>query len=121
MTKKIEKVLFHTRNKHDIRMARCCMSCAYKVITEQNKLRFCMLDQLTHRRCHMCHDWQMNAQMQGAGTSGGRIKRREYLMYALAIRCEEQEEADAGEEIEPKSIEEIRKEFENLYGSIFLN
>ena len=87
MTKKIEKVLFHTRNKHDIRMARCCMSCAYKVITEQNKLRFCMLDQLTHRRCHMCHDWQMNAQMQGAGTSGGRIKRREYLMYALAIRC----------------------------------
>lgn len=119
MTKKKEKVLFHTRNKHGIRMARCCMTCAYKVITEQNKLRFCMLDQLTHRRCHMCHDWQMNAQMQGAGTSGGRIKRREYLMFVLAIRCEEQEEADAGKEIVPKDVREIRAEFESKYGSVF--
>lgn len=121
MGTKKENVVFHTRNKHGVRIARCCMTCAYKVITEQNKLRFCMLDQLTHRRCHMCHDWQMSAQMQGAGTSGGRIKRREYLKFLATTRCEEQWAMENGEEIEPKSIEEIRKEFENLYGSIFLN
>ncbi len=119
MKKEKEKVLFHTRNKHGIRMARCCMTCAYKVITEQNKLRFCMLDQLTHRRCHMCHDWQMSRSMEGAGTSGGKIKRREYLMFALEIRCEEQEEADAGKEIVPKDVREIRAEFENMHGCVF--
>lgn len=120
MTKKKEKVLFHTRNKHGIRMARCCMSCAYKVETEFMATRICSLDKLEHNRCHICHDWQMSAQMQGAGTSGGRIKRREYLKFLATTRCEEQWAMKNGEEIEPKSIEEIRKEFENLYGSIFL-
>ena len=128
MTKKKEKVLFHTRNKHGIRMARCCMSCAYKEQTELKNIRFCTLDNQTHRRCHMCHDWQMSRSMEGAGTSGGRIKRREYLMYALEIRCEEQESLtptlSKGEgdfmNGKCKSLEEIRAEFESKYGSVFL-
>jgi hypothetical protein len=57
--------------------------------------------------------------MEGAGTSGGKIKRREYLMFALEIRCEEQEEADAGKEIVPKDVREIRAEFENMHGCVF--
>ena len=61
----------------------------------------------------------MSRSMKGAGTSGGKIKRREYLMYALEIRCEEQEEVDAGKEIVPKGIEEIRAEFESKYGSVY--
>ena len=80
-----------------------------------------MLDQLTHRRCHMCHDWQMSQAMKGAGTSGGKIKRREYLMFALEIRYEEQEAEDNQLPVVAKSIEEIRSEYENQYGSIFLN
>lgn len=130
MTKKKKEVLFHTRNKHGIRMARCCMSCAFKEETEQKRIRVCFLDKLPHRRCHMCHDWQMSRTMEGAGTSGGRIKRREYLMFALAIRCEEQEsltpnpspkgEGDFMSE-KCKSVEEIRAEFEKEYGSIYVD
>ena len=129
MTKKKEKVLFHTRNKHGIRMARCCMSCAFKEESELKTIRVCSLDKLPHHRCHMCRDWQASQTMQGAGTSGGRIKRREYLMYALAIRCEEQEsltptlskgEGDFMNE-KYKSVEEIRAAFEKEHGNVFYN
>jgi hypothetical protein len=57
--------------------------------------------------------------MKGAGTSGGKIKRREYLMYALEIRCEEQLAEEKGETVELKSIEAIRAEFESKYGSVY--
>ena len=119
MTKKKEKVLFHTRNKHGIRMARCCMSCAYKEETELKTRRVCALDKVVHHLCHMCHDWEMSRSMQGAGTSGGKIKRREYLMFALEIRYEEQLAEEKGEALEPKSIEAIRAEFESKYGSVY--
>lgn len=119
MGTKKENVVFHTRNKHGVRIARCCMSCAFKEESELKTIRVCSLDKLPHHRCHMCRDWQASQTMEGAGTSGGRIKRREYLMFVLAIRCEEQEEADAGKEIVPKDVREIRAEFENMHGSVF--
>ena len=113
-----DKVILHVRNRHGIRMGRCCMSCAYKMCTKEQKLRRCALDGIVHRRCHVCHDWEMSRTMQGAGASGGLIKKREYLMYVLAIRVEEQEQ-----EIEKefcKSVEEIREEFEKKCGSIYI-
>ena len=121
MSKKKKNVVFHTRNKHGVRMARCCMSCAFKEETELKTIRVCSLDEFPHHRCHMCRDWQMSRTMEGAGTSGGRIKRREYLMFALSVRYEEQLAEENGQEIVPKSIEEIRREYENQYGSIYLN
>ena len=121
MGKRKQKVVFHTRNKHGIRMARCCMSCAHKEETELMTKRVCALDKVTHHRCHMCHDWEMSAQMQGAGTSGGRIKRREYLMYALDIRLQEQDAEENLLPVVPKSIEEIRAAFEKEHGSIYIN
>ena len=116
-----EKVVFHTRNSRAIRMARCCMSCAHKEETEMKTIRVCSLDKVVHHRHHMCHDWQFSCTMQAAGTSGGRIKRREYLMFALAIRLEEQEAEEKGQEVVPKTIEEIRAAYEKEHGSIFLD
>ena len=66
--------LFHTRNKHGIRMARCCMSCAHKEESELMTLRVCSLDKVKHSRYHMCHDWQMSPTMQRAGLSGGIVR-----------------------------------------------
>ena len=131
-----DKVILHVRNRHGIRMGRCCMSCAYKMCTKEQKLRRCALDGIVHRRCHVCHDWEMSRAMQGAGASGGLIKKREYLMYILAIRVEEQKSltpnpSPVGEgnlsvgegnikQIERKSVEEIREEFEKEHDSIYL-
>jgi hypothetical protein len=63
----------------------------------------------------------MNGSMQGVGTSGGRIKRREYLMYVLAIRLEEQLAEEKQQLVAPKSVEEIRAEFEREHGSIYMD
>ena len=114
-------VVFHTRNKHGIRMARCCMSCAYREETELMTERVCALDKVKHRRYHMCRDWEMNRTMQAVGTSGGRIKRREYLMYVLSVRLKEQEAEDMQLPVEPKTIEEMRAAFEKEHGSIFVD
>lgn len=120
--KKRKKIIvFHTRNSHGIRMARCCMSCAYREETELKTQRTCALDKVEHHRYHMCRDWEMNGSMQGVGTSGGRIKRREYLMYVLAIRLEEQLAEEKQQLVTPKSVEEIRAEFEREHGSIYMD
>ena len=49
----------------------------------------------------------------------GKVKRREYLMYLAEIRQEEKSRHAAGCRIEPKTVEEIRAEFEAKHGSIY--
>jgi predicted transcriptional regulator with HTH domain len=51
--------------------------------------------------------------------SFGRVKRKAYLMYLLAIRKEERYLHDLGRAVEPKPIEEIRAAFEAEHGSIY--
>jgi hypothetical protein len=56
------------------------------------------------------------------GRSGwGRVKRREYLMFLVAIREEEHQAQMLGLTIKPKSIEEVRQEFEKEHGSIYMD
>ena len=56
------------------------------------------------------------------GRSGwGRVKRREYLMFLVAIREEEHQAQMLGLKIKPKSIEEVRQEFEKEHGSIYMD
>ena len=114
-----KKIIYHTRNKHGVRVARCCLSCACKLYTRENVLRQCALDGLCHSCYHICHDWEMSRTIQGAGTSGGKIKRREYLMYAMSVRQRE-EEMKIDQEL-CMSIEDIRAEFEKEHGSIYAN
>ena len=47
------------------------------------------------------------------------IKRKEYLQYLADTRDQEFRMKDAGYQVVHKSIEEIRKEFENKFGSIY--
>ena len=51
----------------------------------------------------------------------GKVKRREYLMYLAEIRKEEKSRHAAGCRIEPKTVEEIRAEYEAKHGSIYMN
>jgi hypothetical protein len=56
-----------------------------------------------------------------AGFARGRVKRIEYLKYLVAERELESLAEQNGLTIEPKSIEQIRAEFEKEYGSIYIN
>ena len=50
----------------------------------------------------------------------GKVKRKAYLDYLVKIRAEEEEARKYGHRITSKSIDEIRAEFEQKYGSIYV-
>ena len=55
------------------------------------------------------------------GRSGwGRVKRKEYLEYLVAMREEEHQAEMLGLKIKAKSIETVRREFELEHGSIYV-
>ena len=60
----------------------------------------------------MCSDWEMNFPSRQAGASEGKVKRREYLMYVLEVREAEITAEEQGQQVEVKTIEEIRQLFE---------
>ena len=54
-----------------------------------------------------------------AGFARGSVKCREYLMFVLAVREDEAEALERGEEIEIKTIDELRAEFLKNHGEIY--
>ena len=74
---------------------------------------------------HVCKQWQMDYNTSQAGVCRGRVHKKEYLMFALAIRLDEGVEAlrakkQGKPEPEPSPIESIRREYENDYGTTIL-
>ena len=74
---------------------------------------------------HVCKQWQMDYNTSQAGVCRGRVHQKEYLMFALAIRLDEAGEALKAKKRdepapEPRSIESIRREYEEDYGSTIL-
>jgi len=50
----------------------------------------------------------------------GKVKRKEYLRYLANLRAEEFRMKDMGYRIVHKSVFEVRAEFEQKYGSIYV-
>ena len=98
----------------------CCASCRHKQNEDLMKTRLCQLQKCRHAPQHCCPQWAMSDQTANAGRAGGDVKRREYLMYALEIRHSETLAVDMGLNVQPMSIAQIRCEFEQEHGSIFL-
>ena len=125
--KKMEKVqtihmsMFQTMNAFGIVINKCCASCAFKDLTRAVTLRRCMKHGKGVRADEVCADWTISEQLQMAGRSQGRVKRKEYLMYLVAVREEESSAAQMGLKTKAKSIEQIRADFEREYGSIYMN
>ena len=109
------------RNKHGIRVKRCCRSCAFKALTRKTSMRLCTKQDQLFPRDHVCDDWTMCEALVNVGDTQGRVKCKEYLMHHLALRVEEQQAEEARQEVERKSAEEIRNEFETNHGSLFIN
>ena len=61
----------------------------------------------------------MSLQQRMAGYPRGKMKCREYLMYVLAVREDEELAIERGEEVTIKTVNQLRKEFREHHGEIF--
>ncbi len=105
------KMMEQVKNQFGIDVKRCCLSCASKDINEYGT-RKCTKGVQKIRGDTVCDQWQMGRTFQLAGCSRGCIKNREYLMYALERRSL----VSAPKHL---TIKEIRREYEEKYGSIY--
>jgi hypothetical protein len=109
------------RNAYDIVIRRRCTSCAHKDLTRAKTVRRCTLRHVAVDAGYCCQLWRLSEQLRQAGLGLGRVKRLDYLKYVLDIRSEEAKNEELGIAFEHKSIEQIRKDFEEKNGSIFLS
>ena len=109
------------RNEHGIEIKECCASCRFKDSTRLISARFCTQHHKSVKPRECCEQWEMSEQMQAAGTSGGKVKKKAYLKYVLEVRADESLADQLGIKFPHKSIEQIRRDFEEKNGSIFLS
>ena len=108
------------RNEHGIEIRECCASCKHKDLTRLLSARFCSLHQKKVKPRECCKQWEMSEQMQAAGLSGGKVKQKAYLKYVLDVREDESLADQLGIKFPHKSIGQIRKDFEEKNGSIYV-
>ena len=108
------------KNQHGIEVRECCASCRHKDLTKLATARFCQLHHKSVKSQGWCEQWKMSEQLEAAGSAGGKVKKQAYLKYLLEIREEESLALQQGIRIPHKSVEQIRKEFEEKNGSIYV-
>ena len=108
------------RNSYGILINRCCASCKFKDLTRLMTARFCLKHQKGVKPRSHCKQWEMSEQMEAAGSSGGKVKKKSYLKYVLDVREDESLADQLGIKFPHKSIGQIRKDFEEKNGSIYV-
>ena len=105
------------RNHHGIEIRKCCASCQHKCMDTDGR-RICGLMQIVVEQRFDCPKWEMAEGQQNAGRSGGKVKRREYLMFVFETRMQEQEAIAAGKMLptEVATLDSLRKRFEEMTG-----
>lgn len=105
------------KNLYGITIKVCCASCEHRDMTRATDKRCCQKYGYKIDQCNIYEDWQMSQQMKAAGKGGGRVKKRSYQLFLLAIR-----EAEAARgETKPMSLPQVRAAYTRKYGSIFEN
>ena len=119
------------RNQHGIEIRECCASCKFKDLTRLVLARYCTQHQKKVKPRECCEQWEMSEQMQAAGLSGGKVKKKAYLKYVLEVRADERLRVgerssgmsladQLGIKFPHKSLEQIRRDFEEKNGSIYV-
>ena len=106
-------------NKYRISVKKCCMSCTFRDLTRCVGKRFCLKQEIDVKKDFYCPKWRMSHTQRMAGFARGSVKCREYLMFVLAVREDGAEALERGEEIEIKTIDELRAEFLKNHGEIY--
>ena len=95
------------------------MSCTFRDLTRSVGKRFCLKHEMDVKRDFYCTKWRMSHTQRMAGFARGSVKCREYLMFVLAVREDEALAIERGEEIEVKTLDELRAEFLENHGEIY--
>lgn len=98
------------RNQNGIEIRECCASCAHKQLTRALSERYCNEKRGKVKPCGWCEHWKLSNQLENAGEGSGQVKRLDYLKYAQDVQLNE-----------PKCVEQMRKDFEQEHGSIYIN
>ena len=110
------------RNRNGIEIKNYCASCRFRQISSQRG-RFCNKHQKKVKAGGLCKQWEMNPGLEHAGDSGGQVKCAKYLDYYRKRWIGQREAVIAGK-MKPEDMltaEQIRKEYEQEHGSIFIN
>ena len=108
------------RNPQYLPVKKCCASCRYRDIERAMRLRFCEVREEEVHPSFCCDRWKMSQGIKVAGSTIGRIKRREYQLFLIRVREMEQLKKKKKLFVKSRSNEDIRRIFERLYGSIYL-
>ena len=109
------------RNSHGVEIRECCASCKHKDLTRLISSRFCLQHHKKVKPRECCEQWAMSEQMEAAGSGRDKVKKKAYLKFVIEVRGDESLAEQLGLSQYPhKSIEQIRKDFEEKNGSIYI-
>ena len=108
------------KNQYGIEVKECCASCKHKDLTRLISSRFCLKRHKSVKPKSHCQQWEMSEQMEAAGSGRGMVKKKAYLKYVLEVREDERLAEQLKIQFPHKSIEQIRKDFEERNGSIYV-
>lgn len=108
------------KNPQYIEVKKCCASCKFRDIERSMRLRFCEKLEIEVRPDSCCDRWKISDGMKAVGSTEGRIKRREYQLFLIRVRELEAVKREKKLFVKSRSNEDIRKVFERLYGSIYV-
>ena len=119
--KKTEFLKMYSENGYGMSVRRCCASCVHKALTGKLRYRKCLKHLCQVKAHNVCADWEMNKLSQKAGASEGKVKKREYQLFLLEVRQREAAAAKQGNRVTRLSIGEIRQQFEEEHGTIYMS
>lgn len=110
------------KNRYGVAISKCCASCLYKKMDGSNRL--CTNGMGIVPPSWSCDNWQMAAHLNDVGRGSGSVKKCEYLQFYLdSVDADYEREAEAlkrGEAYTRKTVSEIREEFKEKHGTIYL-
>lgn len=101
------------KNRFGATIVKCCASCKHKVY-DKGCFRVCQKGEGIVQPSSICGDWEMSPSLSKAGIGGGHVKKRHYLKFVLDYTQPEDPR-------QHKGVMEKRREYELLFGSIYLN
>lgn len=116
---KMGKTTERETNKYGFAVKKCCASCIHRYFDEEDRRR-CMLTDKRVRGCMKCEFWVMSEGMQKVGYNRGKVQNRLYQLKMLEVREEENRICAEGMEVQPTSVESIRRDFEVEHGDRYL-
>lgn len=100
------------KNNYEIPIKKCCASCKHKVL-EKGSIRICKCGEGIVRHDYLCKQWQMSEILLNVGKGDGKVKKARYLRFYM-----DYPQPENPKERIPK--EQIRKEFSEKFGDIYL-